>query len=412
MTTDQVDQGDSPTTTSINTTVAENDPLERDGLLNDETRDQIKSETTTFKELGTRPSKIQVEAIPVALAGRDVIGLAKTGSGKTSAFYLVLDEADRILNLDFEQELDTILKEIPRKGRRTLLFSATMTSKVAKLQRTSMRDPLRVEVSSKYRTLDNLQHFYFFVPDKHKDLYLVHLLNQTQGNNFIIFCNTCANTQRIALMLRNLGFNAIPLHGQMSQAKRLDSQNKFKTKARSVLLATDVASRGLDIPHVDIVVDYDIPTHLKSYIHRVGRTAHAGRHGKAMTLVSQYDVELYQRIEHLIGKKLPLYETVDSEVMLLNERVLQAQRVAKTEMADAAGGGGGGAGKRKRYDDDDEEQQEEEGGTGPRKLTARRGGRGRGVPKRMGGHFHSGQKKGASFSGKRSGGRGGKGGRR
>merc|ERR1712240_353893 len=108
--------------------------------------------------------------------------------------------------------------------------------------------------------------------------------------------------------------------------------NKFKSKSRSILLATDVASRGLDIPHVDIVINFDIPTHSKDYIHRVGRTARAGRAEKAVTFVSQYDVELYQRIEHLLGKKLPLYPSVEEEVMLLGERVAEALRMAKTEM--------------------------------------------------------------------------------
>merc|ERR1719367_2232291 len=137
---------------------------------------------------------------------------------------------------------------------------------------------------------------------------------------------------KLALMLRNLGYGAVPLNGQMSQNKRLGSLNKFKSRNRNILIATDVASRGLDIPHVDIVVNYDIPTHSKDYIHRVGRTARAGRAGKAVTFVSQYDVELYQRIEQLLGKKLPLYPSVEEEVMLLGERVAEALRLAKTEM--------------------------------------------------------------------------------
>merc|ERR1712066_695076 len=125
---------------------------------------------------------------------------------------------------------------------------------------------------------------------------------------------------------------AIPLNGQMSQNKRLGALNKFKDRSRSILIATDVASRGLDIRHVDVVLNYDIPTHSKDYIHRVGRTARAGRAGKAITFVSQYDVELYQRIENLLGKKLPLYPSVEEEVMLLGERVAEALRLAKTEM--------------------------------------------------------------------------------
>merc|ERR1712045_34966 len=118
-------------------------------------------------------------------------------------------------------------------------------------------------------------------------------------------------TLKLALMLRNLGFTAIPLNGQMSQNKRLGALHKFKSKSRSILIATDVASRGLDIPHVDVVLNFDIPTHSKDYIHRVGRTARAGKSGRSITFVTQYDIELYQRIEHLIGKKLPQYETVD-----------------------------------------------------------------------------------------------------
>ncbi|RWS25242.1 putative ATP-dependent RNA helicase DDX47-like protein [Leptotrombidium deliense] len=413
-------------------------------------------EKVTFKNLGLSevlcdacegmkwiaPSKVQCEAIPVALKGRDIIALAETGSGKTGAFalpilnslltkpqriyalvltptrelafqindqfkalgssfglecavivggmdmmaqsvalakkphiiiatpgrlvdhlentkgftlktlkYVVLDEADRILNMDFEKEVDKILKVLPRE-RNTYLFSATMTKKVQKLQRASLKDPVRVEVSSKYQTVESLQQYYLFIPVKYKDVYLVYILNELSGNSFMIFCNTCSNTQRTALLLRNLGFTAIPLHGQMSQAKRLGSLNKFKAKSRSILIATDVASRGLDIPHVDVVINFDIPTHSKDYIHRVGRTARAGRYGKAITFVTQYDVELYQRIEHLIGKKLPLFTTVEQEVMLLNERVSEAQRFAKQDLQETSGK------KRQQEADDTEESAE------------------------------------------------------
>merc|ERR1719245_1366073 len=251
---------------------------------------------------------------------------------KKSLKYLVLDEADRILNMDFEKEVNQILANLPREGRRNMLFSATMTKKVAKLQRASLRDPVRVEVSSKYQTVDKLHQYYLFIPHKYKEIYLVHVLNEMQGNSFIVFSSTCAGTMKIALMLRGLGMSAIPLNGNMSQNKRLGSLNKFKAKSRSVLVATDVASRGLDIPHVDVVLNYDIPTHSKDYIHRVGRTARAGRSGKAITFVSQYDIELYQRIEKLMGKKLDEYPTKSEEVMVLGERVAEAQRFAQKEI--------------------------------------------------------------------------------
>uniref|UniRef100_A0A4W3IG36 Probable ATP-dependent RNA helicase DDX47 n=2 Tax=Callorhinchus milii TaxID=7868 RepID=A0A4W3IG36_CALMI len=395
-----------------------------------------KPEPATFRELGVtevlceaceqlgwkEPTKIQKEALPVGLEGRDIIGLAETGSGKTGAFaipilqallenpqrlfalvltptrelafqiseqfealgssigvksavivggidmmsqslalakkphiviatpgrlidhlentkgfnlraikYLVMDEADRILNMDFETEVDKILKVIPR-DRKTYLFSATMTKKVQKLQRVALKDPVKCAVSTKYQTVEKLQQYYVFIPSKFKDCYLVYILNELAGNSFIIFCSTCNNTQRTALLLRNLGFTAIPLHGQMNQHKRLGALNKFKAKNRSILLATDVASRGLDIPHVDVVINFDIPTHSKDYIHRVGRTARAGRSGKSVTFVTQYDVELFQRIEHLIGKKLPAFQTEEDEVMVLAERVTEAQRFARMQL--------------------------------------------------------------------------------
>jgi len=403
------------------------------------------------------PTKIQKEALPLALNGRDIIGLAETGSGKTGAFalpilnawlvtgqrlfalvltptrelafqiaeqfealgadlglkvavvvggidmmtqalslakkphvivatpgrlldhlentkgfnlrtiqFLVMDEADRILNMDFEAEMDKILKVVP-KERRTFLFSATMTKKVAKLQRASLQDPVKVEVSSKYQTVDTLRQHYIFIPLKYKDCYLVYLLNELAGNSFMIFCATCNNTMRTALFLRNLGFMAVPLHGQMSQAKRLGSLNKFKAKSRSILIATDVASRGLDIPHVDVVINFDVPTHSKDYIHRVGRTARAGRAGVAVTFVTQYDVELYQRIEFLIGKQLPKYETEEQEVMILMERVNEAQRQAKLQVRELDEKKRGGR-KRRKHDSDDEPDDAEEKQTVRKKL--------------------------------------------
>ncbi|XP_066515641.1 probable ATP-dependent RNA helicase DDX47 [Hoplias malabaricus] len=436
----------------------------------------------TFKDLGITevlceacdqlgwksPTKIQIEAVPVALEGRDVIGLAETGSGKTGAFalpilqnllshpqrlhtlvltptrelafqiseqfealgssigvktavvvggidmmsqslvlakkphvviatpgrlidhlentkgfnlralkFLVMDEADRILNMDFESEVDKILKVIPR-DRRTFLFSATMTKKVQKLQRAALKDPVKCAVSTKYTTVENLQQYYIFIPAKYKDCYLVSILNELAGNSFMVFTGTCNNAQRVALLLRNLGITAIPLHGQMSQNKRLGALNKFKSKSRSVLLATDVASRGLDIPHVDCVINFDIPTHSKDYIHRVGRTARAGRSGKSITFVTQYDVELFQRIESLIGKKLPAFPTQEEEVMMLVERVSEAQRFARMEMKEQ-----GEKRKRPRGVEEDGDDAEQSSGV-RKKVKGGTFGRGKGRGSRRG----------------------------
>ncbi|KAJ7982042.1 DEAD-box ATP-dependent RNA helicase [Quillaja saponaria] len=409
-------------------------------------------EVKTFSDLGIceqlveacerlgwkNPSKIQAEAIPHALEGKDLIGLAQTGSGKTGAFalpiiqallespqaffacvlsptrelaiqiaeqfealgstiglksavlvggvdmmqqalkigkrphiivatpgrlvdhlsntkgfslrtlkYLVLDEADRLLNEDFEKSLDEILNVIPRE-RRTYLFSATMTKKVRKLQRACLRNPVKIEAASKYSTVDTLKQQFRLIPAKDKDCYLVYILTEMSGSTSMVFTRTCEATRLLALLLRNLGLRAIPISGQMSQHKRLGALNIFKAGECNILICTDVASRGLDIPSVDMVINYDIPTNSKDYIHRVGRTARAGRSGVAISLVNQYEVEWYIQIEKLIGKKLPEYPAEKDEVLLLGARVQEAKRLA-LNVINYAGG------KKRRGEDDDED---------------------------------------------------------
>lgn len=277
--------------------------------------------------LGKKPHII------VATPGRLLDHLENTkGFSLRSLKYLVMDEADRLLDLDFGPILDKILKVLPRE-RRTYLFSATMSSKVESLQRASLKDPLRVSISSnKYQTVSTLLQSYVFIPHQHKDTYLVYLINEFAGQSAIVFTRTVNETQRIAILLRTLGFGAIPLHGQLSQSARLGALNKFRAGSREILVATDVAARGLDIPSVDVVLNYDLPPDSKTYIHRVGRTARAGKSGHAISVVTQYDVEIWLRIEAALGKKQKEYDTEKEEVMVFKARVEEAQRHARNEM--------------------------------------------------------------------------------
>jgi ATP-dependent RNA helicase DDX47/RRP3 len=129
-----------------------------------------------------------------------------------------------------------------------------------------------------------------------------------------------------------MGFKAIAINGKMTQSNRIGALNKFKSGERNILVATDVASRGIDIPNVDLIVNYDIPQQTKDYIHRVGRTARAGKSGKSITFVTQYDVEGFQKIEHLTEKKMDLYEVEENQVLQLHERVLEGSRYATQEL--------------------------------------------------------------------------------
>nr|POF13130.1 atp-dependent rrna helicase rrp3 [Quercus suber] len=274
--------------------------------------------------------------IVVATPGRLMDHLENTkGFSLRQLKYLVMDEADRLLDLDFGPILDKILQVLPRE-RRTMLFSATMSTKLDSLTRAALQDPVRVSISStSYQTVKNLIQRYLFIPHKFKDIYLIALLHEFSGQTCIIFTRTVNETQRIAFLLRALGRSAIPLHGQMNQSARLGSLNKFRSGNREILVATDVAARGLDIPSVDLVLNYDLPPDSKTYVHRVGRTARAGKSGVAITIVTQYDIEVFQRIEKALGKKLEEHSTEKAEVMVFAERVSSAQRIAITEMKTA-----------------------------------------------------------------------------
>jgi ATP-dependent RNA helicase DDX47/RRP3 len=131
-----------------------------------------------------------------------------------------------------------------------------------------------------------------------------------------------------------LGFEAQALHGKLDQPKRLGALRAFKSGDAKVLVATDVAARGLDIPTVDLVLNYDIPSHGKEYVHRVGRTARAGRAGRAVAFVTQYDVELYQRLEHLLGRRLPKADVDEDRALAFLDRVTEASRAAQRQMND------------------------------------------------------------------------------
>lgn len=307
--------------------------------------------------------------IIIATPGRLVDHLKNTkGFHLRNMKFLVLDEADKLLDMGFLDSITDILKVLPQ-DRHTCLFSATMTDRVGTLQRASLKNPALVSVVSKNKTVKGLVQQFSLIPAKYKDhalFYVLEVLNK--GKRIIIFCRRIQKVQELGYLLRALHISAIPLHSKLTQDQRSAALGMFVRQDRSILIATDVASRGLDIPSVDLVINYNLPDTADTYVHRVGRTARAGKSGKALTLVDQYEVKEYQKIEKYLQIELDQLHLPKDEYAMLAASVDEAQIVAKRELKaaeDKQNGSrgrnahwnrnGGGGGKRGRDDRDRDE---------------------------------------------------------
>jgi superfamily II DNA/RNA helicase len=366
----------------------------------------------TFNELGlsekvlsaveasgyTTPTPIQAQAIPHALGGRDILGIAQTGTGKTAAFVLpmlsrlekgrararmprtlileptrelaaqveesfvrygvnhklnvalliggvsfgdqeakimrgadvliatpgrlldfsergkllltgieilVIDEADRMLDMGFIPDIERICKLVPFT-RQTLFFSATMPPEITRLTETFLQTPVRVEVAPAATTADNITQRLVGTrsgPDKRETLRQL-LRSAADLKNAIVFCNRKRDVVLLHKSLLKHGFPVGALHGDMDQRARMASLDAFKTGDVDLLVCSDVAARGLDIPDVSHIYNFDVPIHAEDYVHRIGRTGRAGRSGTALTLVTRDDQKYVDAIERLIGNKI------------------------------------------------------------------------------------------------------------
>uniref|UniRef100_A0A8C8HLC3 Probable ATP-dependent RNA helicase DDX49 n=1 Tax=Oncorhynchus tshawytscha TaxID=74940 RepID=A0A8C8HLC3_ONCTS len=288
---------------------------------------------TQALELSKKPHV--VVATPGRLA--DHIRSSDTFSIKKIQF-LILDEADRLLEqgcTDFTKDLEVILAAVPVK-RQTLLFSATLTDTLQELKGIAMNKPFFWESKSEVRTVEELDQRYILTPEKVKDAYLVHLIQKFQDEHddwsIMIFTNTCKNCQILTMMMQKFNFPTISLHSMMKQKQRFANLAKFKSSVFKILIATDVASRGLDIPTVQVVINHNTPGLPKIYIHRVGRTARAGRHGVSITLVTQYDIHLVHSIEGQIQAKLKEYPVEEKEVLKILTQVNVARRECEIKL--------------------------------------------------------------------------------
>jgi ATP-dependent RNA helicase DeaD len=346
------------------------------------------------------PTDIQREAIPLALQGEDVVGQAKTGTGKTASFgipiiqhlhlnekpvqslvlcptrelaeqvceqlakigqtlgvhvtpiyggkrfdaqirdlrrgthivvgtpgrvmdlmrrgildvskirFLVLDEADRMLDMGFIEDIQWILSRCPPKEQRqTLFFSATMPEPIKDLVHNFMRHPVFVRgVVTSQLTVETVQQEYYSVGRRNKLWALTRVLEHEKWGLMLVFCATKRMADRLADELRDLGYASAALHGDLTQSKRSRVLERFKSSDVNILVATDVAARGLDIDGVTHVVNYDLPEDAEAYVHRVGRTARMGRQGKAISFVSKHDRRQLEIVQGLAGGLIELRE--------------------------------------------------------------------------------------------------------
>ena len=225
---------------------------------------------------------------------------------------LVLDEADRMLDLGFFDDVKRIMDYLP-KERQSLLFSATMPPAIETLVHKILKHPIKVEITPQSTTVEKIQQKVFITSRNNKINILNDILKKHQTGSVLIFCQMKHNANRLSQSLETLGFKNAVLHGNKSQNAREKALNDFRSNRVNILIATDIAARGIDIADISVVLNFDLPRDIENYVHRIGRTARAGREGLAISLCDTSELKALRSIEKTIGMKIPVEESGDFE---------------------------------------------------------------------------------------------------
>lgn len=269
--------------------------------------------------------------IIVATPGRLIDFLGKKAIDLSTVQYVVLDEADEMLNMGFKDDIDEILEFTPH-SKKTWLFSATMPKQVATIAKKFMDDPFEVTVGRKNESASTISHQQVSMVDRNRYFALKRLLDVNPNIYGIIFCNTRHHTREVAEKLMKDGYSADALHGDLSQAQRDVVMKKFRGKTLQMLVATDVAARGIDVDKLTHVIHYQLPDDIENYTHRSGRTGRAGREGISISLVSPRDQSRIRSIERIIKKDIELIQIPTGEEVCKVQLLSLINKVKETEV--------------------------------------------------------------------------------